>query len=270
MRDAPFIKDTPRKTLDMDGQQVEFPILYYDLRCITSIFTAKTSRLNKLFPHPNFKPIEMWPGTGMLGITAFEYRDTSIGPYNEIAITIPVKFPPGFVFPGIAAISMMRRNVFPVYIHYLPVTTEIALKVGIYFWNYPKFLADITFQDQGEYLNVSLKENNRLILKMSAKKLAAKQSGRPQFHTYSLKDNIVMHALVDGWAPRLGTIMMGNVARLELGEHRISEELASLNLSKTAHSGQYTEEMMTKLHDPDQRWNVDTLAPINSHPYSGK
>ena len=264
MRDAPFFKDTPRKILDMAGQPMEFPILYYDLRCITGIFTAKASRLKKLLPHPNFRPIEMWPGTGMLGITAFEYHDTSIGPYNEIAITIPVKFPPNFVFPGLAAISMMRKNVFPVYIHHLPVTTEIALKVGVHFWNYPKFLAGITFQDQGGYLDVTLKENDRLILKMSAKKLAAKRSVRPQFHTYSIKANVVMHALIDGWAPRLGAVMMGNVARLELGEHRISEELAELDLSKTARSGQYAEEMMTKLHDPDQRWNVETLAPIES------
>jgi hypothetical protein len=262
MRDDPFFKETPRKTLDMDGQPVEFPVLYYDLRCITSIFTAKTSGLRKLLPHPNFKPIEMWPGRGMIGITAFEYNDTSLGPYNEISITIPIKFPLGFVFPGLAAISMMRTNVFPVYIHHLPVTTEIALKCGIHFWNYPKFLAEIDFQDKGENLDITLKENGNLILKISARKLPAKQSARVQFHTYSIKENIVMHALVDGKAPRIGTIMMGNVARLELGEHRISKELADLDLSKVAHSGQYAEGMMTKLYDPDKRWDVDTLAPI--------
>ena len=57
---------------------------------------------------------------------------------------------------------------------------------------------------------------------------------------------------------------MGNVARLELGEHRISKELADLNISKTARIGQYAEGMMTKLYDPDQRWNVNSLALINS------
>ena len=262
MREDPFFKDTPRKTLDMDGQPMEFPILYYDLRCITAIFTAGTKALRKLLPHPNFKPIEIWPGRGMLGITAFEYRDTSIGPYNEIAITIPIKFPPGFVFPGLAAISMMRKNVFPVYIHHLPVTTDIALKGGIYFWNYPKFLAEITFQDKGEDLDVTLKENGKLILKMSAKKLATKQSTKIQFHTYSIKNGTVMHGFVDGWAPRLGSMMMGNVAQLELGEHRISKELAELDLSMVALSGEYSEGMMTKLHDPDKRWNIDTLAEI--------
>ena len=264
MRDSAFFKDTPRKTLDMSGQPIEFPILYYDLRCITSIFTAKTDNLKKLLPHSNFKPIEMWPGTGMLGITAFEYHDTSIGPYNEIAITIPIKFPPDFIIPGLAAISMMRKNNFPVYICHLPVTTEIAKKVGIHFWNYPKFLANITFQDKDDNLEVTLKEDDQLILKISASKPALKGAGHIQFHTYSQKENVVMHAFVDGLASRLGKVMMGNVARLELGEHEIGKELADLGLSKIARSGQYAEGMMTKLNEPDKLWNVETLTTVNS------
>jgi hypothetical protein len=137
MRDHPFFKDTPRKTLDMAGQPMEFPVFYYDVRFVTAIFTAKTSALKKLLPHPRFKPIQIWPGTSMLAIAAFEYHDTSVGPYNEIGIAIPIKFPSRFVVPGLSALKMMRKNLFPVYIHHLPVTTEIALKVGIHFYNYP-------------------------------------------------------------------------------------------------------------------------------------
>ena len=84
MRGSPFFKDTPRNILDMEGQQVEFPILYYDLRSNVSIFTAKTSNLKKLLPHPSFKPIEVFPGIGLLGISALECHDTSIGQYKEV------------------------------------------------------------------------------------------------------------------------------------------------------------------------------------------
>ena len=63
MRDDPFFKDTPRKTLDMAGEPIEFPILYYDFRMISATFTAKTNEVKKILPHPNFKPIEIFPGT---------------------------------------------------------------------------------------------------------------------------------------------------------------------------------------------------------------
>jgi hypothetical protein len=264
MRDHPFFKDTPKKTLDMAGQSMEFPIFCYDVRFITAIFTARISALKRLLPHRRFKPIQAWPGTGMLGIAAFEYRDTSIGPYNEIAIAIPAKFPSRFVFPGLSALKMMRENLFPVYIHHLTVTTEIALKAGIHFYNFPGFLAEITFQDRNGSLEVTLKEKHDLILKLVAKRLPLKRSTGFEFHTYSIRDNVVMHALVEGWAPKLGTVRMGSLGKLELGEHGISSELAGLTLSKTARSGLYGEGVMTKLHNPDRRWNADTLEIISA------
>lgn len=259
MRDDPFFKDTPRNSLTVEGLTTEFPVLYYDLRVIHAVFNAKTSAIKKLLPHPNYKPIEMWPGTGMLGITAFEYFDTSIGPYNEISIAIPVRFPPSFAFPGLAAISMMRRKLFSVYIHHLPVTTDIALKGGIYFYNYPKFIAEIAFKDEGQNLEVTLKEKGEMILKLRSKKLPLNHSSKLTFYTYSIKDRVVMRTLVEGWAPKIGETMLGGDAQLELGNHSISKELLELSLSKTARSGIYAEGMMTKLYVPDIRWNADTL-----------
>jgi hypothetical protein len=263
MRDDPFFKDTPRKTLDMAGEPIEFPILYYDFRMISATFTVKTNKVKKILPHSNFKPIEIFPGTGMVIIVAFEYRDTSIGPYNEIAMSVPVKFPPRFVFPGLSAISMMRKNCFSVYIHHLPVTTEIARKGGVHFYNHPKFLSEITFQDQDEKLEVTLREEDELILKMHAEKIPLNRSAQIEFHTYSIKDNVVMHTLVEGWAPRYGVKMMGNNAKLELGNHRISQEISELNLSITSLSGQHAEGMMSKLYSPDQHWDINNLAVIS-------
>jgi len=264
MKDDAFFKGTPRKPLTAQGLTIEFPILYYDLRQITAIFRAKTSALKKLLPHPNYKPVELFPGIGMLAITCFEYYDTSIGPYNEIAITVPIKFPPGLTLPGISALGMLMSGNFSVYIHHLPVTTEIALKGGIYFWNYPKFLSEITFKDVGENLEVELKEKGEMILKLKAKKIGLTGSGRVNFHTYSIKDKVVMHGLVEGWAPKMGKVTLGRVGTLELGKHKISEELRSLNLSKYAGTGIYAEGMMTKLYDPDVLWNVETLEQIKS------
>jgi Acetoacetate decarboxylase (ADC) len=262
MRDDPFFKGAPRKTFDMAGEPVEFPILYYDLRMIHVVFNVKNDALKKLLPHSNYKPIEIWPGTGMLGITAFEYLDTSIGPYNEIAIGIPIKFPPSFAFPGLSAISMLQKKLFSVYIHHLPVTTEIALKGGIYFYNFPKFLSEISFKDEGQNLEVTLKEKGEMILKLKSRKLPLDGSSKLTFYTYSIKDKVVMRSLVDGWAPRFGETTLGGDAELELGSHRISRELAGLNLTKRARGGMYAEGMMTKLYEPNMRWNVETLGII--------
>jgi hypothetical protein len=102
--------------------------------------------------------------------------------------------------PGLFAIKMMCKRLFPVYVHHLPVTTEIALKLGIHFYNYPKFLAEITFEDRDESLEVTLKENDDLILKLLAKKLKLKRTAGFEFHTYSIKKNVVLLTQVEGRA----------------------------------------------------------------------
>ncbi|PQP35418.1 hypothetical protein C6A37_02575, partial [Desulfobacteraceae bacterium SEEP-SAG9] len=79
---------------------------------------------------------------------------------------------------------------------------------------------------------------------------------------YSIKENTVMHTLIEGKAPKLGQTMIGKMGELELGEHSISQELKELNLSNVARGGQYGEGVMTKLHSPDQRWNIETLEVI--------
>ncbi len=265
MRDDPFFKNTARKTLYMDGGQPhDLPTLYYDSRFIATYFPVKTSRARTLLPHANFKPIEIWPGTIMMGITAFEYRDTSIGPYNEVSISIPTIFPPRFFFPLLSAIALRRKGIMHTYIHHLPVTSDFAMKGGIYFWNLPKFLSEITFQDKGGNLEVILKEKGEMILKLNSRKPLLNRSRNFEIHTYSMKDNVVMHGLIEGWAPKFGLMMKGTIAEIELGEHRISKELSSLNFGKTAKGVVYAEGAMMKLHEPDQRWNVDTLETIKA------
>ena len=71
-----------------------------------------------------------------------------------------------------------------------------------------------------------------------------------------------MHTLIEGKAPKLGRTMMGKMGELELGEHDISQELKELKLNDVARGGQYGEGVMTKLHSPDQRWDIETLQVI--------
>ncbi len=248
--------------LDMEGQSIEFPVLYYDFRFVNCIFTVKINRLKQILPHENFLPIQVIPGIGMLSICAFEYHDTSIRPYNEVAISVPINFPPASYLGKHTALSTMRQNIFPVYIYQLPVTSEIARDAGVYFYNYPKFLAEIDFLDREDSIEVTLREGNDLVLKMLAKKLSLKRSERFELHTFSLREKTIMHSLIEGRALKYGKKMLGRCGELELGSHKISEELKNLKMSKSAWSGLSGEGAMSKLHDPDQQWDKETLKVV--------
>jgi hypothetical protein len=64
-----------------------------------------------------------------------------------------------------------------VYIYHLPVTTEIALRGGIDYYNYPKFLADILFTDTDEHVTCDLFREEEHILTISGEKIPTREIG---------------------------------------------------------------------------------------------
>jgi hypothetical protein len=102
-----------------------------------------------------------------------------------------------------------------------------------------------------------------LILKLLAKKLPLKKSTPFEFHTFSVGEKTIMHGLVEGRAGKYGKTMWGKCGELELGSHRISEELKNLGLSKSARSEFSGESAMSKLHYPDKQWDKDTLELVS-------
>ena len=88
------------------------------------------------------------------------------------------------------------------------------------------------FRKIGYSYEIILKEKDALILKMTAKKLPLNRSESFEFHTFSLDEKTIMHSLVEGYAPKFGKKTFGRCGELELGSHRISNELRDLKLSK--------------------------------------
>ena len=70
--------------------------------------------------------------------------------------------------------------------------------------------------------------------------------------------------LTEFWAPKFKVKIRGTISEIEIGQHRISKEQADHNISKTAKGVIYAEGAVTKLHEPNQRWNADNLEAIKA------
>ena len=261
MHDSSFFQQIAHVGVPWGARSINVPLFYYDISAIGVAFLTPLGRIRARLPSPRMYPLRVTPWHGLTTITAYEYRDCDIGPYNEIAISFPVTIDKAS--PVLAGLMRKVPGIPKVYTHHLPVTTEIARDAGVEFANYPKFLADITIEDKGERIETTLKEKDDLILKMSAKKMPLKKSGAFEFHTFSIKDNEILHTLIEGKAERIGYSMMGKFAEIELGNHDVAKELKELNLGEHSHSGQYTEGAMSKLHHPDKSWNIETLEQVS-------
>jgi len=155
---------------------VKLPIFYRDARAFMAVFPANVFELKKLLPDPRFSPAQMFPGVGAIALACFEYHDTDVGPYNEFAFTIVLNNPHILPVPGYNLLRQLIQFNFYPYIFHLPVTTEAALRWGIDFSGFPKFLASIDFTDTEEATSCELKENDEIICRLKLRRIATPMS----------------------------------------------------------------------------------------------
>ena len=234
-----LFKGVKQWEFDWQGRKAKLPVFYYDNTSLTEIFTASTEKVRRLLPHPEMRPIEMYPGRCIVAFTGFEYRQSDIDPYNEFSIAFLVSFGKTTV-PGLTAGLQLAHRSFTAYIWKLPVTTEIARVGGVELYGYPKFLADITFQREAGHLTCTLAEKGKLILKLKGKTLPAKRGKLIHYTTYSVLEGIPLAANVYIDPIQYAETMDRKAATLELGDHEIASELKKIDMGPAPLIYQYS------------------------------
>jgi hypothetical protein len=211
---------------------VRMPIFYYDNLSMTAIYTASTKKLKPLLPVEDMHPVEMFPGRSLIAFSAFEYRRTDIGPYNEFSIAAIITYGKQSI-PGITLLSQLVKNSFEAYILYLPVTSELARKGGVELGGYPKFIADIDFEEKNGRLSCELSEKGKRILALSGKKLPTSKGPVARFNIYTHLKNIPLKSNVYLNPIQFSQSYHKDSATLEIGSgHEICNVLKSLDLSR--------------------------------------
>jgi hypothetical protein len=147
MADGGFF-DVPRTTVATTQGNVELPIFYYDVSVRQlNFFVDYSSALSRL-EGTGLVPCRVFNGKAVACLVFYNYRDTSIGPYEEVAMVI-LSYPESFKDPRLYLANMVRRNghkwTVGAYVLELPVTIPEARVAGREIWGYPKYLTDIPF-----------------------------------------------------------------------------------------------------------------------------
>jgi len=208
----------------------DLPILYFRDDLFLLFFSADLAKLKALMPSDRLHPVRLSGSRGVVGIAAFNYIDTSIGPYGEVGVVVPSVYgdsPPLPVWP------LLREGNLPGFgtlVLHLPVTKTIARDAGRGEWGYTKFVADMKFRNTPGHMQVALSEGSEHILTMRvAKKGLAKKDNKPLI-TYSVKDGRLIRTTI----PQVGTFRFSLSPAgsfLKLGEHAVARSIRDLGLS---------------------------------------
>lgn len=131
---------------------VDLPILYRDASLFGVFFAADLAACRALVGASS-NSIEPWPllGRAVVALFAWEYRDSTVGAYNEVGLGIQARrrgSTPSLLRLGLDMSADADQGIWVVN---LPVTTQAACTAGVDLWGYPKYVTPIatSFEEDG-------------------------------------------------------------------------------------------------------------------------
>jgi Acetoacetate decarboxylase (ADC) len=212
-------------------RRVALPVHYRRADVFMAIFPARYRWLKDRLPR-GLRPLWLGSDRAPIAVAAFNYLESSIDPYGEVAILIPCTRGPALPGLVVSALDSLYPG-FGFFVMHLPVTSDIADVLGRRVWGYPKFVADIDFQHGRDHQRVHLADGGRTILDLTVERRGARVRDDRPLVTYSELGRRLIHTRMA--TEKVYQVHPGSAAAsLVLGDHAISAELRRLGVSTRA------------------------------------
>jgi hypothetical protein len=200
-----------------DGTKVALPIRYVDNRCLAATFLTDLERAARILEGTGLVAVPQEDGKAVVVFLCWEYRQTDIGPYNEVALTV---------------LSVAPLDPVPaIYVADLPVTTEVANRAGQEIWGYNKFVTEIEIKGDGKRFSAIVHDPQKgLISTLEGTRGASVPAAPTDIYSFSQLQTKLIKTFVE--VPTPWHAGGGEGFQLTVGKsnHRMAENLRSLGL----------------------------------------
>lgn len=234
LEDQGFWKGTrPGRVVKHGEAEFELPVLYLRDDFFGLYFTASKKKVKEILPSDRMHPVTLPNGRAIVAILAWNYIETSIGPYGEIPVAIPVLYNKKHLpFTGfIPGMLQGRYPGFGVLVMHLPVTKIMARDAGRGQWGYTKFVADMHFDITPEYMQCSMHEGDDHILDLEVMRRGFHRTDTAPLITFSVLKNKLIRTVI----PMKGVMRMSfrtKGSSLTLGDHPVAQSIKKLDISE--------------------------------------
>jgi hypothetical protein len=230
-----FFTGIRQQPVDIRGVPGKSPMFFRDFSLMGGVFLADLAAVRAALPR-GYRPLRLPFGRGLVAVHCMEYKDSDIGPYNEVSLAVALKtgrLP--FTSPLQAARAALTAS-YHAYVSALPVTTATALHGGVDFFNYPKYLADVSFRETASHRVCTLrdKESGDLICEFEGRRLGTRcappdGANLMRLTTYPEMSGRMRRARLDVNRLECGTSWLRG-GSLRLGAHPRAAAFAALRL----------------------------------------
>jgi hypothetical protein len=200
------------------------------------------------------QPLQIWPGRGLVALTAYAYHFCDNDAYNEIGLSVITNRPGSSSLGPLTLISQAMSGDFWGYVLKLPVNTELARVRGVVGYNLPKWLTGIHYRETEKSVIVQIldSETGKVDVTIDADKLGD-LSSKISMVTHRFTNVDQQGKLTTGFATsrQLSYASSTNADTVSLGltEGSLSTFIKSLKLGKML-KYEYVPEFQSALYSP--------------------
>jgi hypothetical protein len=234
-----FYEQSPGRIgpIGIGGGFIEAPFVFHRSDSVQTFHAASFEAVRNALPSTALHPVRLPDGRAVVLVASMQYGDITTRsvdgiaalPYGEVMVAILVTPRPAPPFLPLVAPSATGLSAGGFVLH-LPVTTRAARDVGRLVWGYPRFVADMEFDDSIAERRVHVAEGGHDILT-----LTAHPSGRPSItHESPVLYSVLGNELIESTVPTYGIRQLRwgrRGGRLELGDHQVADELRTLEIA---------------------------------------
>ncbi|MBK8252892.1 MAG: acetoacetate decarboxylase family protein [Polyangiaceae bacterium] len=236
--------------------KADLPIIYRRSFAVFAAFPCPMRALRELLPQPLLAPIKLGFGKGVLVVAAFDYEDTSIGPYREVGIGFQCRLRRSGPLPIVPLFAERFFDDVGTWVHFLPVTTQQAHDAGREHWGFPKIVGDIRIDRSADSITCEVSQNGEKLLHFSADRPGRSKAMGVPMRFYSQKEDEVLftelHIDAVGATTRIGAR-----ARLDIADSVYTRDLDREALAKSKPlEVRWFDEYRTMLDRPSIRYRA--------------
>jgi hypothetical protein len=233
---------------EVEGSRVELPVEVRSAAMVSATFLVDADAAQAMIDRTGLQVVRSRRGQATVSLSAVQYGDNDLGPYNEIAVAVVVV--PHDLAPGAKPPNGLGGEV-TTYIHRLPVNQTFTRAAGRGIWGFPKWVTDISYVRHGHHTEAVLIDDGELVLGLEVRRGLIPLPARDlHMSCYAFAGGELVRT---SWVTR-AKAMRGGVGgvTLSLGTtHPMAAELRALGLPRRAAFAMTTNVMSATFGAPE-------------------
>ncbi len=226
--------DVPKEAVLISSGPIDVPACYFDASNYLALFQVDVDKAAEKLRGFPVQPV-LVSRKAMAVLTFFKFRDTTLGPYHEVGLAILVTLE-GEQQTQISFNDLMEpscRESLASWVLDLPVTSPLGCAAGCEVWGYPKFIAQLPIELDGDRFHSQVVDTDgKMIMEMSGQRGYVLSDDIPGMapQTYSMHNGQLLRTKV-ATRSRCQTAG-GGIIQVAIGDsqHGMAENLRDLGL----------------------------------------